>query len=156
MTDDVPRSLHDRSHRAMTTRTAALPRSLRRGDVAGIAAIVLLWAIGMAALAPALRAPAHVERLTVDNPTEWRVNVDVSDEEAGGWVGLGSVDRGHRYTFAGVLDQGETWIFTFRYAGQHAELRLSRHQLEQAGWQVTVPADLARRLQAAAVPETPS
>jgi hypothetical protein len=139
----------------MTTRTATLPRSLRRGDVVGVAVIVLLWAAGMAALAPTLRSPAHVERITVDNPTAWRVNVDVTDEEAGAWVGLGSVDRGHRYAFADVLDQGGTWVFTFRYAGQHAELRLSRHQLEQAGWQVTVPAELTRRLQAAAVPETP-
>lgn len=139
----------------MTTELAPKPRTLRRRGIVGVIATGLAWIAGMVVLVPSLRVPPHVDQITVDNPHAWAVNVDVTDNERFGSVGLGPVDREHRATFHAVPDQGDTWIFTFAYAGEHAELRISRHELERDNWEVTVPDELAEQLRAAAVPEAP-
>ena len=139
----------------MTTRLASQPHSTRRNDIIGIVVTGLVYAAAMAATVPALRLPAYVDQITIDNPHAWDVNTDVTDRERDGWVGIGAVDRDTEHTFHSVIDQGDTWIFDFAYAGEHAELRVSRHQLEQDDWRVTVPDELIDRLRSANVPETP-
>jgi hypothetical protein len=139
----------------MTTHAASIRRLSRRGDAIGLAATALIWAAVTAGVGLTLREPAHVDRITIQNPLDWAVHVDVSDENGDGWVGLGRVQRGSDQTFRYVLDPGDTWIVRFTYAGQHAEAQLTRLQLEQDSWRVTVPDELATRLRAAGVPETP-
>jgi hypothetical protein len=139
----------------MTTRLASRPRSTRRNDIIGVVVTGLVYAGAMAAAAPALRLPAYVDQVTIDNPHAWDVNTDVTDRGRDGWVGIGPVHRDTAHTFHHVIDQGDTWIFAFAYAGEHAELRVSRHQLEQDDWRVTVPDELIDRLRSANVPETP-
>lgn len=130
-------------------------QSVRRRGVVGVVVIVLLWAGGIAGVTRGLRVPTYVEQVTVDNPHLWQANVDVTGRDGAGWVGLGTVERESRSTFHDVVDQGDTWVFTFGYAGQDAEVRVSRSELERADWQITVPDQLAEQLRTAGVPETP-
>ena len=55
-----------------------------------------------------------------------------------------------------MLEQGDTWIFTFSYAGARAtELRLSRDALAAADWTVTVPDSVGAALEAAGLDPSP-
>ena len=139
----------------MSTTFAAHPRSARLQGVIGIAVPALLWVAAMAIVTPAIRTPPHVDRLTIDNPHPWDVHVEATDADRDGWVGIARVGRDDRHTVESVLDQGDTWVIRFSYAGQSAESRLDRAELERDDWQVTVPDQLADRLRAAGIPETP-
>ena len=139
----------------MTSRVAMQPRSTRRRDHVVIVVAVLAWAAATALLAPVLREPGHVDHVTVDNPHPWDVNVDATSGHRDGWVGVGDLARDGSDTFRSVLDEGDTWIFRFTYGGEEAQLRISRRQLEQNAWHVTVPDEFAARLRSAGVPETP-
>lgn len=138
----------------MTTTLVSQPRSRRRRDLVGLVATGLAWVAALAMLVPTLRVPPYVDQITIDNPHPWAINVDVTNG-GDGWVGIGPVDRDGRSTFHGVVDQGGTWIFTFTYAGEHAQLRISRQQLQRDNWEITVPDEVAEQLRAAGVPETP-
>lgn len=111
----------------MSTRLASQPRPGRLHDVIGIVVPAVFWIPIMAIVGPAIRTPSHVDQITIDNP----------------------------HTVPEVLDQGDTWIFRFTYAGQSAENQVGRDQLDQDEWQVIVPDQLADRLRAASTPETP-
>jgi hypothetical protein len=139
----------------MNTRLAPQPRSTRRSDIIGMVVTVLLWAGATALMAPALRTPADVDEITIDNPHSWSVEITVTDRDRDGWVGIGGAGREREQTFQNVLDQGDTWTFRFAYAGEYAETRLSRSQLERDNWHVTVPEEFATRLRSAGVLETP-
>ncbi len=46
-----------------------------------------------------------------------------------------------------VIDQGDVWVFRFDSQGESGgELRLSRTELEAAGWRVSIPAEVGARL----------
>jgi hypothetical protein len=132
----------------------------RLSDVAdqkwpGLLVAGLFYAAAMGVVVPALRTPAEVDHLTIDNPHDWRVNVDVTDAERDGWLGIGGLDRESEQRFGSVIDQGDEWIFQFAYSGKQTELRVTREQLERDDWRVTVPDEFADRLRSANVPETP-
>ena len=132
-----------------------VPPSTSRRDLIGIVVAGLVWAAATALLAPALRDPGHVDHITIDNPHPWDVTIDATDGGRDGWAGIGGLARDDADTFQSVLDRGDTWIFRFAYGGEEAELRISRQHLEQSDWHVTVPAEFAKRLRSAGVPETP-
>lgn len=139
----------------MTTQLASLPRAIRRTNIVGLVVTGLFSAATMAIAVPALRVPASVQQITIDNPHAWEVHIDVTDSDRDGWMGVGAVERENERTFQTVIDQGDTWVFDFAYSGEHTELRVSRHQLEQDDWRITVPDDFADRLRSADVTETP-
>lgn len=127
----------------------------RLSGVVGIVVPAVFWIAATAVVTAAIRTPPHVDRITVDNPHPWHVHVEATDPDRDGWVGIGGVEREDRHTVEQVLDQGDTWIIRFSYAGQSTETEVSRDQLEQDGWQVVVPDRLADRLRATGTPETP-
>jgi hypothetical protein len=139
----------------MNTRLVTHHRSTRRKDLIGMVVTAGLWVAAMAVVTPLLRIPAHVDQVIIDNPSAWAVDVHATDENAEGWVAIGVVEREDEQTFRGVLDQGDIWIFRFAYGGQFAETQLTRTELEQDNWRVTVPDQLVTRLRAAGVPESP-
>jgi hypothetical protein len=115
-----------------------------------------LYAALVVPLAPALRSPATVDQVTIRNPHPWKVNVDVSGEPDGGWVGIGSIARDDDQRFEEVLDQGGRWRFAFDYAGTDGgELVLDRADLEASGWQLTVPEEVAVRMEAGGLEPSP-
>jgi hypothetical protein len=131
------------------------PTRRQRDDLVRMAVTAAVFAAALTVIMPALRVPAHVDRLVIDNPYPWRVNVSAISTGRGGWHDLGAVDREGEHDFRELVDQGEAWTFRFSYAGQHADLRVSAGELEEAGWRIAVPDEVAVRLRSAGVHETP-
>jgi len=133
------------------------PRPARsHRDLITVVASATLWLAIVVPLHPLLRGPSFVDEITVDNPHEWEVNIDVSDHRRDGWVGIGRVAREEVQTFEEILDQGQQWVFQFDYAEvAGGELTVNRSELERSGWSITVPDDFARRMRAAGVNPSP-
>jgi hypothetical protein len=121
------------------------------GVVAAVAALALVVAVqGL------LPSAAATRRITVNNPTQFHLEIDAAGTGSARAVTVGAIGREQEKTFDGVIDQGEQWIFRFASGGSDGgEMRLSRAQLEQGGWKFTVTDDVARRLRAAGVPPSP-
>jgi hypothetical protein len=130
-------------------------RPVRRTELVGVALTVLLGIAAIVAMASALRVPAHVDEVTFDNPHEWPATIRATDGEADGWHGIGVVDRETEHTFQEIIDQGDTWVFRFSYAGEVAEVRVSGAQLAEDRWQLRVPDEFADALRAAGVEPPP-
>src|SRR5215475_15882835 len=109
----------------MHTRLSSRPRALGAG---GTVVVGALWALATLAVVPAVRIPAHVDQLTIDNHHPWTVSVAVTGAGRHGWVGLGRTDRDRAQTFDRILDQGDTWVVRFAYGGASAEVRITRAQ----------------------------
>ena len=131
------------------------PATSRR-DLIAVVTGATLWLAIVVPLHPLLRGPSFVDEISIDNPHEWNVNIDVSDQEREGSVGIGSIEREEGQTFEEILDQGPQWIFQFDHAGvAGGELTVNRSELERADWSITVPDDFARRMRAAGVNPSP-
>ena len=104
---------------------------------------------------PALRVPAHVDEVTIDNPHQWPASIEVTGQDRDGWVGVGTVGSESEHRFLEVVDQGGVWIFRFSYAGKAVELHVSAARLERNDWQVPVPDEFAEALRTAGVPAPP-
>ncbi|MDQ3575022.1 MAG: hypothetical protein M3404_08905, partial [Actinomycetota bacterium] len=113
--------------------------------IAGVAVVAVLVLVSSGS-----RLPSYVDDVTVVNPHQWDVGVDVTGAERQGWLVLGTVDRGASHAFEHVIDQGEQWVFRFSYGGvDGGELVVPRADLESSGWKVSVPEQFAERMQAA-------
>jgi hypothetical protein len=122
-----------------------------------IAVVAVLGALALVfAAQQLLPSGATTRRITVDNPTPFHLEIDAAGTGSARAVTVGPIGREQQKTFEGVIDQGDQWIFRFASgATDGGEMRVSRGQLEQDGWKITVAADVARRLQAAGVPPSP-
>lgn len=121
--------------------------------MAGLVGWALVAAAILMGVQPLLDLPGRVDEVTIENPHAWNVNVEVTDGARRGWLGVGSLDRGTSQVFEELLDQGDQWVFRFHYAGQDGGgLALTRAELEQAGWKLTVPEGFAARMQEAGLP----
>jgi hypothetical protein len=102
--------------------------------------LVILLAVALMALAAYLvRAPTTVDHVTITNPVEQAVDVDVK-APGGPWLPVAVVDAKTGVTVDDVVDVGGTWIIRFRVAGEVlSEVRHSHDDLEQNHWQITVP-----------------
>ncbi len=108
----------------MPTSTPALARpspqiQTRRLDVVATLATLIVGAALLAAVNALLVDPDRVD-LTVENPTQFDVNIDVRSLEGEGRLGLGTVDPGTSKSLSSVVDQGGRWLFEFSYGGVKA------------------------------------
>jgi hypothetical protein len=125
----------------------------RRG--AEVAAAALLAVLAFAALAAALRGPAFVDEVTIVNDSPFDVHVDVR-APGGRVLGLGTVPRGREMRFTSVLDQGDTWSFSFSSGDDDGgRVDLARRALERDGWRLTIPATTESRLERAGLSPAP-
>jgi hypothetical protein len=123
----------------------SLDRLRPRRVLVAVLAVVAVAVLAIA-VAPWFRTESPVARLTIDNPTVYQVNVEVSGD-GGGWLDLGAVDRQGSKTAEEVTDQGARWVFRFSYGGVDAgEVAVARTDLAAAGWHVTVPDTVGQRL----------
>jgi hypothetical protein len=100
-------------------------------------------------LLPACSDVSFVGRVTVGNPTDFPVNVEVSGGRGEQWLSLGSAEANSEVTTRDVVDQGDVWVFRFDYLGAHgARVEMSRADLARAGWRVEVPQTLDEDLRA--------
>ena len=99
---------------------------------------------------------AHVERITFVNNGDFPATVEVSDQDRSGWVDIGIAPSNEETSFEEVIDQGQTWVFRFGYAGKHQEeLEVTRSDLERDGWTVEVPAEFEAALRELGVSPLP-
>jgi hypothetical protein len=136
------------------TLTRPRPAQLRRaGRGLLVAGGVAILAVATAALVPGMRLPHFVRRVTIVNPTVYRMEVEVSRGPGDGWLDLGGISRESRRNVNEVVDQGERWVFRFRHGGADAgQLAVSRAELARDGWRITVPRHVGERLAAAGTP----
>jgi hypothetical protein len=126
-----------------------LRRYLRFDIVAGVAAIVVV----LVASVRLLDEPARVGRITIANPSEFVVDVSVTSGAHHGWLVLSGVPVGATRDYHDVLDQGDTWVFSFRAQGRDGgELSVPRADLHANGWNLTVPGQVLDRLRAGGAP----
>ena len=133
----------------MSQATMARPHVPRRTlPPFSVIALIVVGALLCAAMAYALRDPAVVTRVTVDNPSALNVNVDVRGSIEGGRLVLASVPSDSETSTLDVLDQGDEWIFSFSSGGvEGGDVRVSRAKLAADRWRVVVPPEVIARLQ---------
>src|SRR5438046_4307719 len=121
-----------------------LGRNVAAGVVGGIVALVLIFAGSQA-----LEGPGVIERVTVDNPTPYQVEVAVAGSGGGSRLALGPVAAGERHAFASVVAQGDQWVVHVTSArSDGGEFVLRRADLERSEWVITIPSEVASRLAA--------
>lgn len=147
---------------AMTGPTAVRPAgspTTRPGTAKGLAGAVVIVAAAtviFVGLSRLVAPPTFVDRLTFVNPTEYDLDVEVTDSERKGWLAVGTARKNQATTMEDTIDQGEVWIFRFAAQGQDGgELRMSRSQLERDSWTVQIPAQISATLRAQGAPATP-
>jgi hypothetical protein len=94
-----------------------------------------------------VRGPRFVERVGVTNRSSLPIDTDVTGAGRDGWLSIAIARPGERVTTRDVVDQGDTWIFRFRFGGHDGgELRVSREELARAGWTIVIPGRVLKRL----------
>jgi hypothetical protein len=101
--------------------------------------------------------PPTVDRITITNPTDYDLDVEVSGGERDGWLPLAIVEARSEHVVQEVIDQGEAWIFRFlHWGGPVGELSLTRAELERSDWRVDVPVEIQEQLQQLGRPSSAS
>ncbi len=123
-------------------------RPVQQGILAGM--VIVAFVAGLVLATNALRLPEFVPRLSLENPTTYQVEIDVTGADRDGWLSLGAVRRESAKTVYEILDQGDQWRFRFRSGGEDGgELLVSRAQLRANGWRVTIPSEAGDRFRGA-------
>lgn len=134
----------------------AEPVHRTRHRVLLVAAIIL--AAGAAAFgAPLLlRGPTFVAKISIVNPSEYDIQVEVSGDEGKSSMILTTAGQKATTAAVDVVDQGPSWVFRFSAQGRDGgELRITRAVLKQAGWTVGVPEAVIERLRQQGAPPSP-
>lgn len=130
------------------------PRTVK--GVAAAVVIVAAVAIIFIGLSRLLASPPFVDRLTFVNPTEYDLDIEVTDGRREGWLAVGTARKNKTTTMEDTIDQGEVWTFRFAAQGQDGgELRISRTQLERDRWAVQIPAQISATLRKKGAPAPP-
>ena len=121
--------------------------------IAGLAATAATLAGGSLLL----RGPTVVEEVSVANPSEFDLHVEVSGGDGReGWLSITTVDSRSTSVAHDVIDQGELWVFRFSAQGRiGGERRIARADLRQAQWSLEVPVEVVDRLRQSGAPATP-
>ena len=115
-------------------------------------AVVLLVAV---LIEPEMRLPGFVSRVTVANPTDYGLDLEVAGGDRDGWLALGRFPRQSSRPIYEVIDSGRRWVFRFRFQGEVVgEMAVSRVALERGRWRFTVPSEVGERMAAAGFSET--
>lgn len=98
-----------------------------------------------------------IDRITVVNPTAYRLEVEASGARDGRTLKLGAVESQGQASFRNVSDQGRLWFFGFLYAGEEVGgLVVGEDRLKDRDWRVVVPMDVEIHLRAVdAAPSDP-
>ena len=124
-----------------------------------VAAVVVGGVVGLALIfggAQALEGPDVINRVVIDNPTPYPVEVAVAGSDGGSVLTLGPVSSGERHAFASVVDQGDQWVVhatSARTDGGTFVVR--RADVERTNWVITIPDSVTSKLAAngASAPE---
>jgi hypothetical protein len=104
----------------------------------------------------AISDPARVSDLVLVNDSEYDMTVYVTTDDDDGWLTLPTVSKDSERPLAHVIDHGDVWVFAVGAQGRHAgDFSMTREQLEQNGWRVAIPAEVAQALRDDQIPPTP-
>jgi hypothetical protein len=96
---------------------------------------------------------SYVDNLTIENPTDYDLLVDVRREDSSAALRLGVVDKRTTAVREQVIDMGPVWVYQFRYQGVDAgELSISRADMEADDWKIVIPEAIGTRLQEQGIP----
>ena len=141
---------------AAVQRPAAGPASPPRRAPRTSILFGVLAVAGVLLITQLLAAPHEIARLTVENPTDYSLLVEVSDGHHDGWLPMATIDRHATTNVEQLYDVGDTW--RFRVWAQTADagtFLLTRKQLERADWRVQIPHRVGNALRAAGVEPQP-
>lgn len=117
--------------------------------------VITAGAVVLAALWAPFDTPPTVD-LEIVNETRRDIHVSVRGAGERGVVGIGTVGADQTYRFGEVVEHGDRWVVFFSSAGVHGgELNLTRQELADRGWTITVPSEVDRELARADVPVSP-
>jgi hypothetical protein len=141
---------------AAVQRPAAGPESPPRRAPRTSLLFGVLAVAGVLLVSQLLDAPHDVARLTVDNPTDYAMLVEVSGGQGDGWLPIGTIDRRGPTTFAQLYDVGKVWRFRVSAQTENGgTFSVSRAQLARANWRVRIPDRVGDDLRANGVAEQP-
>ncbi len=110
---------------------------------------------GLVMLLAACDDVAYIDRIVVENATDYTADVAVRGE-TGGWLALIRVSAHETREIEQVVDQGSMWTFRFSYGKYDpVELEMSKDELRDGGWRIEVPDELEERLRAEGVSPPP-
>lgn len=106
-----------------------------RAALLAVAGVAALWAV-----ASAVRGPATVDHITIDNASEYDIHIDVRPPGASARLPVGVADQHCATSFEDVIDQGSVWVIDFR-AQDHdgGRLTIDRAQLQRDHWTIHIP-----------------
>lgn len=108
----------------------------------GAAACVVL-AVGVLMLSA---EPARVDQLTVTNPSEYQIRVQLGDSP------LIDVEARTSRQYRNVFDQGEQWVFTFSSQSIEAgTIEIDRSTLANNNWTIVIPEYIIETLREAPI-----
>lgn len=117
---------------------------------------VLAGGAGIAFVIESTGLPDKIETLTVENPTDFPLDVEVSGVDGESWLGVGIVGARSTKEFTDVIDQGATWVFRFSGQGEtSSQHRYSRQEMVAEDWTLVVPRSVGDELRASGVEPPP-
>jgi hypothetical protein len=129
----------------LQTRPVELRNS--RNFVVIAAAVALLAAFAL--MGRLVQSPGFVSQVTFVNRTHFDLNAAASGGSPGGGVLIDTAQPAQTTVVNDVIDQGDTWTFTFTRAGTTiGVLRMSRSDLAAHHWQVVIPTSFETTLYA--------
>ena len=141
---------------AAVQRPAAGPASPPRRAPRTTLLFGILAVAGVLLISQLLSAPDPVSRLTIENPTDYGMLVEVSDGHGDGWLPLGTIDRHGSTTFEQIFDNGDVWRFRLSAQSAHGgTFQLRRSQLERSNWRVSIPVRVGDRFRTDGVEPQP-
>jgi hypothetical protein len=124
----------------------AAPTRLGRNIVV-VALGALLGLAVILGVSRALEGPGRVDRVTIDNPTPYAVEIAVAESDGGGRLTLGPVSPSGRHMFEAVVDQGDRWVVHVTSArSDGGDVVVSRATLERDGWVIRIPEQVGTKL----------
>lgn len=124
------------------------PSDPKRHIIWIVALVGLVGVIFMAV--PMLEPPPTVNRLTIINSTDYRVEVSVRGSPDGSEQRFGAMRPDSVSTRDNVVDQGSEWIFDVSHAGASVgETVVARSDLAAREWTFEIPDRVVDRLDAA-------
>jgi hypothetical protein len=134
---------------AAVQRPSAGPASLPRRQPRTPFLLGALAIAGALLVSQLLASPHFVPRITVDNRTGYEVLVEASGTAGDGWSPVATIDRTGSTSVEQVYDVGDVWRFRLTAQGVPlGTIRLTRQQLERAGWHLELPTRLGDALRA--------
>ena len=117
------------------------PAAVRRAPNAAATAAVLVLLLVMLGAGRLVQAPHFVGQVNLVNRTPFDLNVQVDNGHPGDSLALGVAQPDQTTAVNQVVDQGDTWVFSYSRGGVTAgTIRMTQSELEARHWQVVIPA----------------